>query len=232
MTTLKRRLLYYGLGFGMGLLFVFFFFSNRGCSWLPENRIKTLLAQKIIFVSEKNLTVLENLKIDKSELKKYIESADVDFSKSVKNTNPRIYHLEGPTSNNENFVAQVILYDGAFVCELVPNSFNSSTVKPTVKGLGVPVVIPSGKNFFYSDTSEYTICKRKALGIEEDSTLMTKFISSGRIDLQNSRFKLKPKPEHRLLVDDNSGIPFGFRASFYKEKARVFSFEYEGKDCD
>ena len=86
MNTLKRRLLYYGLGFGMGLLFVFFFFNNRGCSWLPENRIKTLLAQKIIFVSEKNLGVLENLKIDKSELKKYIESADVDFSKSVKNT--------------------------------------------------------------------------------------------------------------------------------------------------
>ena len=232
MNTLKRRLLYYGLGFGMGLLFVFFFFNNRGCSWLPENRIKTLLAQKIIFVSENNLTVLENLRIDKSELKKYIEAADVDFSKSVKNTNPRIYHLEGSTNKNENFVAQVILYDGSFVCELVPNSFNSGNVKPTKKGLGVPVVIPSGKNFFYSDTSEYTICKRKALGIQEDSTLMTKFISSGRIDLQNSRLKLTPKPEHRLLVNDNSGVPFGFKASFYKEKARIFSFEYEGEDCD
>ena len=232
MNTLKRRLLYYGLGFGMGLLFVFFFFNNRGCSWLPENRIKTQLAQKIIFVSEKNLTVLENLRIDKSELKKYIESADVDFSKSVKNTNPRIYHLEGPTSKNENFVSQVILYDGAFVCELVPNRFNSSAVKPTKNGLGVTVIIPSGKNFFYSDTSEYTICKRKALGIQEDSTLMTKFISSGRIDLQNSRLSLTPKPEHRLLVDDNSGVPFGFKASFYKEKARIFYFEYEGKDCD
>ena len=83
MTTLKRRLLYYGIGFGVGLIFVFFFFSNRGCSWLPENRIKDLLAQKIIFVSEQNSEVLDKLKIDESEIKKYIANADVYFSKSV-----------------------------------------------------------------------------------------------------------------------------------------------------
>jgi hypothetical protein len=232
MTTLKRRLLYYGIGFGVGLIFVFFFFSNRGCSWLPENRIKDLLAQNIIFVSEQNSEVLDKLKIDKSEIKKYIADADVYFSKSVKNTNPRIYHLEGPTLNNKNFVSQIIIYDGAFVCELVPNKFNSETTKPTNIGLGIPVVMPKEKNFFYSDSSEYTICRRKALGIVEDSTLMSKFLSSGRIDLNNSRLKLKPKPEHRLTIQGDNGVSVGFKASFYKEKARIFLFEYEGKDCD
>ena len=232
MNTFTRRLLYYGMGFGIGLVFVFFFFSNRGCTWLPENRIKTLLSEKIIFVSEQNLEVLINLKIDKSEIKKYLESSDVHFSKSVKNKNPRIYHLEGPTSKNKNFVSQVIIYDGAFVCELVPNSFNSSTTTPTRNGLGVPLIIPNKKNFFYSDTTEHTICKRKALGIEEDSTLMSSFLSSGRIDLKNSRLKLKPKPEHKLIIEGKNGVPFSFKASFYKEKARIFSFEYDGDDCD
>ena len=232
MTSFKRRLLYYGIGFSIGLVFVFFFFSNRGCSWLPENRIKILLSQKIIFVSEQNLSVLKNLNIEHSEIKNYIESADIDFSKSVKNRNPRIYHLEGPTKKNDNFVSQVIIYDGAFVCEFVPNSFTSSNVTPTQKGLGVPLVFPDKKNFFYSDTSQYTICKRKALGIEQDSTLQSKFLSTGRIDLKNSRLKLTPKPEHRLLVEDKNGILFGFLASFYKEKARIFSFEYDGEDCD
>ena len=232
MNTLKRRLLYYGLGFGIGLIFVFFFFNNRGCSWLPENRIKDLLKQKIIFVSEENITVLDKLNIDESEIKGYIENAEVHFSKSVKNTNPRIYHLEGPTAKNENFVSQVIIYDGAFVCEFVPNKFSSETTKPTEEGLGIPVVIPEQKNYFYSDTSKYTICKRNALGILEDSTLMTKFLASGRVDLKNSRLKLKPKPEHRLTIQGENGKKIGFKASFYKEKARIFLFEYDGDDCD
>ena len=232
MSSFKRRFLYFGFGFGIGLVFVFFFFSNRGCSWLPENRIKTLLSQKIIFVSDKNQDVLKNLHIEKSEIKEYIQSSEVYFSKSVKNTNPRIYHLEGPTLKNENFVAQLIIYDGAFVCELVPNSFNSKNVQPSQKGFGIPLVVPNKKNFFYSDTSQYTICKRKALGIEEDSTLMSRFLSSGRIDLEKSRLKLKPKPEHRILIEGKNGVLFGFKASFYKEKAKIFLFEYKGDDCD
>ena len=55
-----------------------------------------------------------------------------------------------------------------------PNKFSSETTKPTEEGLGVPVVIPEQKNYFYSDSSKYTICKRNALGILEDGTLMTK----------------------------------------------------------
>ena len=140
MSTFTRRLLYYGIGFSIGLLFVFFFFNNRGCSWLPENRIKTLLSQQIIFVSEKNRDVLKNLRIETDEIKEYIESSEIYFSKSVKNVNPRIYHLEGSTKNQENFVSQIVIYDEAFVCELIPNVFSSSSAKPEQKGLGYPVV--------------------------------------------------------------------------------------------
>jgi hypothetical protein len=61
---------------------------------------------------------------------------------------------------------------------------------------------------------------------------MSKFISSGRIDLENSKLKLEPKPEHRLILTDEKGPAFGFKASFYKEKARIFSFEYDGEDCN
>ena len=232
MNTFTRRLLYYGIGFGIGLLFVFFFFNNRGCSWLPENRIKSLLSHRIIFVSEKNRDVLKKLHIEPSEIKEYIETSEIYFSKSVKNVNPRIYHLEGPTKNQDNFVSQIVIYDEAFVCELIPNVFSSSSAKPEQKGLGYPIVYPNKKNFFYSDTSAHTICKRKALGILEDSTLMSKFISSGRIDLENSKLRLEPKPEHRLILVNEKSPDLGFKASFYKEKARIFSFEYDGEDCN
>jgi hypothetical protein len=232
MSSFKRRLSYYALGFGIGLLFVFFFFNNRGCSWLPENRIKSLISQQIVFVSDKNKEVLTKLRIGTDELKAYIESAEIHFSKSVKNVNPRIYHLEGSTKNQENFVSQIVLYNDAFVCELIPNVFTSKKAKPEKKGFGYPIVYPDRKNFFYSDTSAHTICERKALGIADDSTLMSKFISFGRIDLENSRLTLQPKPEHKLIIMDDENPPFGFKASFYKEKARIFSFEYDGEDCN
>ena len=61
---------------------------------------------------------------------------------------------------------------------------------------------------------------------------MSKFISSGRIDLENSKLRLEPKPGHRLILVNEKSPDLGFKASFYKEKARIFSFEYDGEDCN
>ena len=232
MSSFTRRLLYYGIGFGIGLVFVFFFFNNRGCSWLPENRIKDIVSQRIIFISEQNMPILNSLGIKENEIEAYIKNAEVFFSKSIKNTNPKVYHFEGPTKTNENFVCQIVLYDDSFICELVPNQYSSKNVVPSKKGKGKPVRFPVERNFFYSDSSRYTICKRKALGIIEDSTLMSYFRKSGRIDLLNSDLSGKPKPEHRLTFKDGEGKEIGFKATFYKEKAKVIFFEYEGEDCN
>ena len=60
MTNLYRRLLYYGIGFGIGLVCVFFFFNNRGCSWLPENRVKEMVTERLIYIADSNLNILEN----------------------------------------------------------------------------------------------------------------------------------------------------------------------------
>ena len=232
MSSFTRRLLYYGIGFGIGLVFVFFFFNNRGCSWLPENRVKQIVSQRIIFISERNLPVLKKLGIKENEIGAYIKNAEVYFSKSIKNTNPKIYHFEGPTKTNDNFVCQIVLYDDSFICELIPNQYSSKNAAPSNKGYGKPVRFPKEGNFFYSDSTRYTICKRKALGIIEDSTLMSYFRQSGRIDLLNSNLRNKPKPEHRLIVKDEKGIEIGFNATYYKEKAKVIFFEYDGEDCD
>jgi hypothetical protein len=49
-----KRLKYYGTGLLIGLIFVTFFMRGRGCSWLPENRLKTSLFERIIVLSEEN----------------------------------------------------------------------------------------------------------------------------------------------------------------------------------
>ena len=86
MTNFYRRLMYYGLGFGIGLVGVFFFFNNRGCSWLPSNRVKEMISERIIYVSDTNLSVLKNLNIAESEIAQYVLNAEIHFSKSEKSS--------------------------------------------------------------------------------------------------------------------------------------------------
>ena len=66
-----KRLKFYGIGFGIGLFFVAFFFQNRGCSWLPSNRVKNAILDRLIVVSDetestmklKDLTILRGVEI-------------------------------------------------------------------------------------------------------------------------------------------------------------------------
>ncbi len=231
MTNLYRRLLYYGVGFGIGLVCVFFFFNNRGCSWLPENRVKEMVTNRLVYIADSNLTILENLKIKEDELSAFLLNADVLFSKSEKTRNPQIYHLEGPTDSNDKFVCQIVLHKDALICELVPNQFSAKNTKPTTKGLAKPIHFPPKENLFYSDSSAHTICQRKALGIEEDSTLRALFHKNGRINISKTDLTKKPKPSYAMVFRTDQGKEVTIFATYFKEKARIYKFAFDDDQC-
>ncbi len=231
MTNLYRRLLYYGVGFGIGLICVFFFFNNRGCSWLPENRIKEMVRERLVYISDSNLHILENLKIKEEELSSFLSNADVLFSKSEKSTNPQIYHIEGPTDSKDNFVCQIVIHKDALTCELVPNQFSAKNTKPTTEGLAKPIHFPSKKNLFYSDSTAHTICQRKALGIEEDSTLSALFLKNGRINISKTNLANKPKPTYAMVFRTEQDQEVTIFATYFKEKARIYKFEFDEDNC-
>lgn len=231
MTNLYRRLLYYGVGFGIGLVCVFFFFNNRGCSWLPENRVKEMVTNRLVYIADSNLTILENLKIKEDELSAFLLNADVLFSKSEKTRNPQIYHLEGPTDSNDKFVCQIVLHKDALICELVPNQFSAKNTKPTTNGLAKPIHFPPKENLFYSDSSAHTICQRKALGIEEDSTLRALFLKNGRINISKTDLTKKPKPSYAMVFRTDQGKEVSIFATYFKEKARIYKFAFDDDQC-
>ena len=231
MTNLYRRLLYYGVGFGIGLVCVFFFFNNRGCSWLPENRVKEMVTNRLVYIADSNLTILENLKIKEDELSAFLLNADVLFSKSEKTRNPQIYHLEGPTDSNDKFVCQIVLHKDALICELVPNQFSAKNTKPTIKGLAKPIHFPPKENLFYSDSSAHTICQRKALGIEEDSTLRALFHKNGRINISKMDLTKKPKPSYAMVFRTDQDKEVTIFATYFKEKARIYKFAFDDDQC-
>ena len=231
MTNFYRRLMYYGIGVGIGLLGVFFFFNNRGCSWLPGNRVKEMVAERIIYISDSNLQIIKNLNIAEDEIGTYVQEAEIHFSKSKKNTNPQIYHFEGATRNKALFVAQVVLYKDGLTCELIPNQFSSENTIPTAKGYGKPVSFPSKNNLFYSDSSAHTNCQRKALGIMEDSTLSALFYKNGKIDITKSNFENKPNSEYALVFKNDLGTDIEMFATYFKENVRLYKFTFDGDSC-
>ena len=94
MESFLRRLKYYGLGFGFGLLFVFFFFQNRGCSWLPSNRVKNSILERLIVIPDAQLEALKASGYSKKDVIALLNDGDVDFSESRKQTNPKVYFEE------------------------------------------------------------------------------------------------------------------------------------------
>jgi len=231
MTNFYRRLMYYGLGFGIGLVGVFFFFNNRGCSWLPSNRVKEMISERIIYVSDTNLSILKNLNIAESEIAQYIQNAEIHFSKSEKSSNPKIYHIEGPTLKKDVFVAQIIMFKDGLTSELIPNQFSAHNVKQTRKGYGKPVSFPVKKNLFYSDSSAHTNCQRKMLGIMEDSTINIYFRKNGRINISKSQYNKKPNAEYAMVIKNEMGQEIEMFATYFKDKVRVFKFAFEGDSC-
>lgn len=73
-----RKILYYLLGVGLGIVMVYFFFGDRDiqCSYFPNDRVLYDLRKKEIVLST------EQLAQDSSGLSYALERARVDFSRS------------------------------------------------------------------------------------------------------------------------------------------------------
>ena len=92
-----------------------------------------MVTERLIYIADSNLNILENLKIKEDELSSFLLNAEVIFSKSEKTSNPQIYHLEGRTDSNDKFVCQIILHKDALTCELVPNQFSAKNTKSLLR---------------------------------------------------------------------------------------------------
>ena len=89
-----RRLKFYGVGFGIGLLFVFIFFQNRGCSWLPGNRVKNSILDRLLVVSDETAEILKKRGVNKKELIQFLNDGDVIFGESEKDKDDKVYVIE------------------------------------------------------------------------------------------------------------------------------------------
>ncbi|MCK5782142.1 MAG: hypothetical protein KAH10_06100 [Flavobacteriales bacterium] len=98
-----NRVLWYAIGFGIGIIFVIIFFGNRSdisCNYFPDARVKDNIERKIINYDKTTTDMLYNLSLDSSDISKLLKNGDVIFSKSnTKLDSCKTYYIENKEIN-------------------------------------------------------------------------------------------------------------------------------------
>ncbi len=228
MESFARRLKYYGIGFLIGLLFVAFFFQNRGCSWLPSNRVRNAFLDRLIVVPENQQLSLKKEHISNAEILNALNNGDVYFSESVKNTATKVYKVVGDFSDKEH-TFYFTLPKESFICEVHVIESSAKSVKNTTRGKGKIIHFPNDKNLVFVDTNALVKCQQTSLGLKKSKKIVRLMKRSGYIDFEKSNLDARPKAEHYIEFQGNNGGVIGVKAIWYKSKITISSFESNEK---
>lgn len=221
MTNFLRRLGYYGIGFGIGMLFLIFFFKNRGCSWLPSNRVRDAFATRLIVLHPDEAKQFKQLGISTKTLLAAIDEADISFSASKKQGDLKVYQFE--TQQGKAF--WLTMPTESFIAELRAPKGSIEKVKNARTGEASIVRFPTDKSLIYFDSTDHVACLANLSGYKQPALVLKALKSSGRIDFSKTNFNEKPKPTQYLTFRDVKGQLIGIKAYWYKEKVCVFDFK-------
>ena len=220
MSAFLRRLKYFSFGFIPGTIIVILFFQNRGCSWLPDNRVKGAILERVLVVNEQNEKEFKSLGINNDGLEGFVNGGSVDFDKSSTHSNPKIYLVE-----NNGKSLYFLLPKESFVSELVPITQNLKEVKLSKEGKGVLLKFPTANEFLYVDTNRVLTCKQQELGMIQNSVILNKVKSKGFFDFKKSSLTAKRKLHYFVFPDKLNRGDVGLQTLWYKEKMDVIGID-------
>ncbi len=134
--SLWRRFKIYGVGFGIGLMFVLLLTENRGCSWLPANRVKNSILERILVANASSDAKLKAYKIDKTELENALNVGKVLFSQSKKTSTFKFYLIEHTLKSGKTVTLEFTLPENSFVSEVFVLDPKKPIRQNTVIGTG------------------------------------------------------------------------------------------------
>jgi hypothetical protein len=225
MESFLRRLKYYGIGFLIGLLFVFIFFQNRGCSWLPSNRVKNAFLDRLIVMPEDQLPLLQAQGISKEDVVEVLNDGDVVFEESDTEGDLKVYkiskNVEGKGVMNFFFT----LPNESFISEVNIQATDKDQVKSSSKGFGEIIHYPNDNHLFFLDSSSAINCKLQAFAIKDADALFELVKKQGKIDFSKTNLNVKPKAIQYISVFEDEKEMLGCKAIWYKNKINVVAVE-------
>jgi hypothetical protein len=220
MKTFLERLKIYAIGFGIGMIFVFFFFQNRGCSWLPDNRVKNSILDRVVVVQSDVDKQLIQKGISHTDIINLLNDGDVDFSKSKKDGASKIYLV-----SKDNIKLYFTLPNESFISEVRLANVSVKSIKNSSKGNGRLIHFPKDDELVFADTTQLVSCQQQALGMIENRKILKSLKKNGVIDFEKSDLNVKPKAIQYLFFNDVKGRKIGATAVWYKNKISIDHFD-------
>jgi hypothetical protein len=209
--------MYYGIGLLFGLLFVVFFFGNRGCAWLPENRIKASIFSQVLVLDTNTLIAGFS---DSMYIKSLVDSK-VNLGLSTRQGEPKSYYFANTRKGNTPRFYQVIFEtDGVVgICKTI-----SENEKALVQ-LGnnwYPIFhVPGDSNFisFHEDvqkTVEYFNLNRQKI---HQSLKTTGIAQTQHIDLDADKRKI-----HKMTFENNRKL-YTITVRYFQNSLQILGIE-------
>ncbi len=225
MASIVKRIKFYGIGFTIGLIFVAFFFSNRGCSWLPSNRVKNAILDRVLVVNENTKTKMTAMGFSSDDIVQVLNDGDILFGESVKEESKKCYIIK---KNNVKF-AFTLPYE-SFISEVFVN-VKGEKVKTSITNNGELIHFPADDDLVYIDTNNTVQCQLELLGEVDARDILKMMAESGAINFAESNLSQKPKAEHTIEFEYNDVI-ISANMIWYKNKLNITSFDFPGvEDC-
>lgn len=234
MTSFWKRLKYYLIGFSLGLIFVVFFFQNRGCSWLPGNRVKNTLLDKVLVLPENQQNIMQQHGLTHDEIAQFLNLGDVEFSMSLKDNNvyPKVFVISRLIDETKHHLAFSIYEDSyiSLVNYLEEGATPERYTEP--EGMGEFIRIPRDSGLVFIDKTPFLTCKSSLLETTDGLEIAQRLESSGKIDFSKSNLML-PKAEHYITYYDNDSTLVKAKTIWYESRITFKDFYWdEPLDCE
>lgn len=234
MTSFWKRLKYYLVGFSIGLIFVVIFFQNRGCSWLPGNRVKNTILDKVLVLPEDQVHIMAENGLSSDEIIQFLNLGSVEFTKSLKDNLvfPKVYVLSRTIDDKEHTL-EFSLFEDSFISIVRYLAKGEIPVRVTQpEGIGHFIRVPRDSAMVFIDKSNYTQCKASPLQFTEAKAIGKQLRESGKIDFSKSNLLL-PKAEHHILYNETDERVISGKAIWFESRISFKDYYWESHlDCE
>ncbi len=225
MKSFWRRLKYYGLGFGLGIIFVIFFFDNRGCSWMPSSRVKNTILGRILVVADKDKVAYDKLKLSDQEIVEFLNDGDVNIGGSHTQGNPKVYEITKEIRGKE-IKLWFTLPNEAFISEVIIPKGSIEAVENTKVGVGRMIRFPLVDNIVFLKEDDQNFNKEKEKFKLTDSKKIMKYLKkTGYIDFEHSKLTAKPYPIQKILFTTPTNVTVHASSYWFEEHVTIEGFD-------
>lgn len=231
-STFIKRLKYYGIGLGMGIIIVTFLLPNRSCSWTPSNRVKNMILGRVITVNEIEWKLMSSKGISREDILSVLNDGKVDFTNSKKDGDSKVYVIEKKLADKGNYRFYFTLPNESFISEVKIGEVDAKNVTNTTAGYGRFLSVPKDDYLFYPDSTSKVTCQMHRLNIKDVKQIYKAVQTTGKINFEESNFQAKPKTEHLVeYIQGNDTV--AIQSVWYKNKIFISNFIADKtKECN